>query len=125
MKTQLKQNPDRQTMLWTLASATALALTLPLQTSAATLYVSQTSPNPTPPYATSDTAANNIQDAVDAANDGDTVLVAPGDYGLTNQITVTNAIRVQGASGASQTFLTALTNHIWCLRVTNSLAVVE
>jgi hypothetical protein len=95
------------------------------QISAATPYVSQTSPSPTPPYSTPDTAAHTIQEAVDVAGDGDRVLVAAGDYGLANQISVTNAILLQGASGPSQTFLTALTNHIWCLGISNSLAVVD
>src|SRR5215468_2751174 len=81
-----------------------------IQISAATHYVSQTSLNPTPPYSTPDTAAHTIQPAVDVASDGDTVLVEPGDYALTNQVTVTNAIRLQGASGASQTFLSAQSN---------------
>ena len=39
--------------------------------SAATLYVSNGSVNPSPPYATWTTAATNIQDAVDAAVAGD------------------------------------------------------
>src|ERR1051326_2478661 len=89
-----------------LAPTIALIAMVAFQTSAATHYVSQTSPSPTTPYSTADTAAHNIQDAVDVAADGDTVLVAPGDYGVTNQITVTNAIRVQSTDGASQTFVT-------------------
>ncbi len=46
------------------------------------LYVRQDSPAPAPPYATWDTAAHVIQDAVDAAQDGDTVLVTNGVYAL-------------------------------------------
>lgn len=42
----------------------------------------------------------------------------------TNQVTVTNAIRLQGASGASQTFLSSQDN-VWCLRMSNSLAVAD
>ena len=48
--------------------------------SAATHYVSLGSTNPTPPYATWARAATNIQDAVDAATFGDTVVVTNGLY---------------------------------------------
>ena len=53
---------------------------------AATLYVSQASSNPIPPYATWGTAATNIQDAVDAASAGDTVLVTNGIYTTGSQL---------------------------------------
>ena len=61
---------------------TAAAMSFAVHSPAATLYVSQTSPEPTPPYSTPETAAHNIQDAVDAAGDGDTVLVEAGDYAI-------------------------------------------
>ena len=48
--------------------------------SAATRYVWQDSPSPAPPYTNWATAAHVIQDAVDAAQTGDTVLVAGGVY---------------------------------------------
>ncbi|HMO49571.1 MAG TPA: right-handed parallel beta-helix repeat-containing protein [Kiritimatiellia bacterium] len=43
-------------------------------------YVSTNSPNPLYPYTSWETAAHVIMDAVDAASDGDTVLVGPGLY---------------------------------------------
>ena len=46
---------------------------------ATTLYVDLNSTNPTPPFATWETAATNIQDAVNIAVDDDTVLVTNGD----------------------------------------------
>jgi hypothetical protein len=112
--------------LFRLLSASSIASLFigAIEISAGTLYVSQTSPSPTPPYSSLNTAAHAIQEAVDVASDGETVLVEPGDYGLTNQVTVTNGILLQGVSGASQTFLTGLSNN-WCLTVSNSLAVVD
>src|SRR6185295_9706947 len=91
---------------------------------AATLYVSQTCPNPTPPYTTRDTAAHTIQEAVDAASDGDTVLVAEGEYRLSAQVTINKAIILRSVAGASQTSLDGQ----WgtrCLWISNSFAVVD
>src|ERR1035438_1636808 len=48
--------------------------------SAATLYVSLGSTNPTTPYTNWATAATSIQDAVDAAAAGDRILVTNGVY---------------------------------------------
>src|SRR5712672_3386983 len=101
----------------------ASAVTIALQSSAATHYVSQTSPSPTPPYLSPQTAAHHIQDAVDVATEGDTVLVAPGDYAVTNQINVTNAVRLQSTGGASQTFLTGQGS--WCLAISNALSAAD
>src|ERR1044072_9323866 len=75
------------------------------EVAAATLYVSQTSMNPTPPFATWDSAAHTIQEAVDAASDGDTVLVGAGEYRLTSQVTIAKGILLRSDAGASQTIL--------------------
>jgi hypothetical protein len=107
-----------------LAMAFAALTACAINVFAATHFVSQTSPNPTPPYSTLATAAHNIQDAVDVASDGDTVLVAAGQYALTNQITVTKAIVLESIAGANRTYLIAQSN-IWCLWVSNSLALVD
>jgi hypothetical protein len=107
-----------------LAMAFAALTACAINVFAATHFVSQTSPNPTPPYLTLATAAHNIQDAVDVASDGDTVLVAAGQYALTNQITVTKGIVLESIAGADQTYLIAQSN-IWCLWVSNSLALVD
>jgi hypothetical protein len=69
------------------------------------------------------TGDHNIQDAVDAAQDGDTILVGPGDYVLSNPVTVTKAIRLQSTDGPSQTFLTG--KGAWCLAISNALAVAD
>ena len=69
--------------------------------SAATLYVSLDSTNPSPPYAAWATAATNIQDAVDAAAASDVVVVTNGMYA--GGVAVTNplsALRLLSAATA-------------------------
>lgn len=77
-------------------------------------YVSLTSSNPVHPYLSWATAATNIQDALDAARDGDTVIVGDGAYdsggraagnGLTNRIAITNAVIVRSLNGPASTFI--------------------
>jgi len=121
---------SRGTTAWILALAVVTAMTVGVQCSAATVYVSQTSTNPSPPYATPDTAAQTIQPAVDAANDGDTVLVEPGQYDLTNQVTITKGITLRSTMGAGQTFVNAEVGNYgeiadFGLWVSNSTAVVD
>ena len=67
----------KTTLLRFLGLATLLVA---LSSSASTHYVDVKSTNPIPPYTNWATAANVIQDAVDAATTGDTVLVTNGVY---------------------------------------------
>jgi hypothetical protein len=119
-----RENCNRRIWAWSHALAAATAIFVASQSSAATLYVSVNSTNPVPPYATPATAAENIQDAVNAATNGDTVLVEPGQYHLTRQVTITQAITLRSTLGTSQTFLTPL-NPTWCLWISNSVAVID
>ena len=78
-------------------------------------YVWQSSPTPTAPYTSLDTAGHNIQTVVDACAAGDTVLVYPGTYNtggavtpgysLTNRVCITNAITLTSLSGPDNTHI--------------------
>jgi len=72
---------------------------------AVTHYVDLNSSNPVYPYTSWETAATNIQDAVDAAIDGDIVLVTNGTYSVGLPITITNSINVQSVNGPEVTIV--------------------
>lgn len=96
------------------------------------IYVNAASENPVPPYATPSTAATTLADALNAVViDGQTVLLATGIYENTLRQSVTNAIRIVGASANPAE--TILTNNIestswnitnWVLKVDNPGALV-
>ncbi len=82
--------------------------------SASVLYVNLNSTNPVAPFTDWNTAATNIQDAVDVANDGDQIFVTNGVYnssarlssdGTTNCVVITNAITLQSINGPSETII--------------------
>jgi len=77
---------------------------------AATLYVATNSPSPGLPFATWETAAHDIQSAIDAASDGDVVLVADGTYAtgrdhMSSRIAVNKRIAVRSVNGPDATFI--------------------
>src|SRR5262249_33772818 len=98
---------------------------------AALRYVDVNSANPIAPYADWATAATNIQDAVDAASTGDTVLVTNGLYNVgarltagsttSNRVVVTNAITVQSVNGYQVTTIQGVKDPV----TTNGLTSVR
>lgn len=100
-------------------------------------YVSVTSTNPITPFNGWSIAATNIQDAVDAATNGDTVLVTNGLYqfggrtangfALTNRVAVTKPIALMSVNGAAATLIQGKTprggSAIRCVYLTNGAAL--
>ncbi|MDG2125659.1 MAG: hypothetical protein P8J87_18310, partial [Verrucomicrobiales bacterium] len=79
----------------------ALTWANPTTTQAADFYVSPDG-NHTPPFANWAQAATNIQAAVDAAEDGDTVYLADHTYLLKGTVSVDKAITIKGFNGSDQ-----------------------
>src|SRR6266496_530590 len=75
---------------------------------ATTRYVDLNNPTPASPHTGWGTAATNIQDAVDAAADGDEIVVTNGVYaaggrvvygGMTNRVAINKAVTVRSVNG--------------------------
>jgi len=89
-------------------------------------YVSPTGSNVLP-YSSWETAATNIQVAVDATDDGHMVIITNGTYNLTNEVLVTNGISIHASAGACPTVINAAspqhTNR--CFRLTHPEATLS
>jgi hypothetical protein len=92
----------------------ALLALLSFQVSATTRYVDVNGKNPASPYLGWSTAATNIQDAIDAAVDGDLVLVTNGIYSTggrvvygqeTNRVALTKTVTLSSMNGPQATMV--------------------
>jgi hypothetical protein len=113
---------------------------LATQASASVRYVDLNSTNAAPPYINWATAATNIQDAIDAAMDGDQVLVTNGLYAtggrvvfgvMTNRLVVDKAVTVQSVNGPAATAIAGFTSPgvfppfgIRCVYLANGAALI-
>jgi hypothetical protein len=96
----------------------SLTVLTALPTPAATLYVWQESPSPAAPFTNWATAAHIIQDAVDAASAGDTVLATNGvystggrtvlQYRTLNRVAVDRPLCIQSVNGPQFTIIHGL-----------------
>ncbi len=101
------------------------------QASGSIMHVNASNATPSAPFSTWATAATNIQDAIDAAADGDTVLVTNGVYAtggravygtMTNRVAVDKAVVLQSVNGPEVTVITGQTD-TRCVYLTNGAAL--
>ncbi len=91
---------------------------------AVTHYVNSSNSAPASPYTNWVDAATNIQQAVDASVDGDTVFVTDGTYFVSAQIVVTGALVVKSVNGRDATIVDGQTSNR-CFFISHSNAVLD
>ena len=100
-------------------------------------FVSLNGTNPIAPYLTWETAASNIQDAIDASVDGDTILAGDGLYqtggrvvygALSNRVVLNKAVAVQSLNGTARSFIQGFegagSSSVRCAYLTNRASLV-
>ena len=92
----LEKLGKRLSNVWKIALAAYLLMahTVPAETH----YVWTNSPTPASPFTNWDTAAHDIQAALDVATNGSTVLVTDGTYRVSTQLSITQQITLRGAN---------------------------
>jgi len=87
-------------------------------------YVNINNPSPTSPFLTWPTAATNIQDAVDVANNSGTILVTNGTYLLSSQIDIAKSLTIQSVSGPENTIVNG-NNTTRCFELYNHNTIIS
>ena len=87
-------------------------------------YVNTNNSTPDPPYSTWETAAANIQDAVDVAYNGGKIFVTNGTYLLSSQIDVPWNLTIQSVSGPENTIIDG-NNSVRCFNLYNNNTIVS
>jgi len=87
-------------------------------------YVNINNSTPVPPYVTWETAATNIQDAVDVANNGGNIFVTNGTYLLSSQIDVNKSLIIQSVNGLGNTVVDG-NNSVRCFYLYNQNTVIS
>jgi len=79
------------------------------------------------PFTSWKTAARDIASALDVANDGDLIVVAPGTYPIGRTIVVNRAVTLRSAAGAQKTVLDGKGSPRsgWCFDVQSNRAIVD
>ena len=88
-----------------------------------TVYVSSAGSH-TPPFDTWGKAATNIQQAVDAAGSGDTVLLADGTFSIGAEISLTKAITVTSLNGPDATRITKTATYMRLFNINHASALL-
>lgn len=87
-------------------------------------YVNVSNATPVHPYTSWETAATNIQAAIDASVDGDTILVTNGVYVLPREISINRSVRVESVNGYTSTVISGNDNYR-CFSLSHSNALVR
>lgn len=117
----------------------SVSILLTLHARAVTYYVNVANPAPAAPFTNWPTAATDIQSAIDAATNGDLILVTNGLYNtggrvvygsLTNRVVINKAVTVQSVNGPALTTIQGYqsaansgSNNVRCVYMTNNVTL--
>lgn len=91
----------------------------------AVLYVDAGQANPASPYATMETAARTIADALAIARDSMTVVVSPGRYEITSPLVVSQGITLMGSTGNPADVVVSAKGKCIVMSINNKNALVH